>query len=145
MILGIGVDIIKTSRMQAAIERKGLKFIERFCTATEIESVLKRSAIEEALAQGSTIEEEYLKSDNWRLDSVAGLFASKEAFGKAMGTGISQGVNLREIEIVYDELGAPNYALHGDTLAVFKARGYSEAKLSISHDGGLAIAFCVIS
>lgn len=145
MVQGIGVDIIKISRMQAAIDRKGLKFVQRFCTATEIKSVLKQNAIEEYLVEGSTIEEEYLGSDNWKVDSVAGLFASKEAFGKAMGTGISQGVNLREIEIVYDELGAPSYVLHGDTLAEFKARGYSEAKISISHDGGLAIAFCVIS
>ena len=147
MVQGIGVDIIKTSRMQAAIERKGLKFVERFCTAAEIKSVLKQNVIEEPLAEGSIDEndKEYLDSANWRVDSVAGLFASKEAFGKAMGTGISQGVNLREIEIVYDELGAPSYVLHGDTLAEFKARGYSEAKISISHDGGLAIAFCVIS
>ena len=145
MVQGIGVDIINTSRMQAAIERKGLKFVERFCTDIEIASVLKKENIEESLAEGSTLEKEYLKADNWRVDSVAGFFASKEAFGKAMGTGISRGVNLREIEIRYDELGAPSYVLHGDTLKEFKARGYSAAKLSISHDGGLAIAFCVIS
>lgn len=147
MVQGIGVDIIKTSRMQAAIERKGLKFVERFCTAAEIKSVLKQNVIEESLAEGSSDEneEEYLDSANWRVDSVAGIFASKEAFGKAMGTGISQGVNLREIEIIYDDFGAPSYVLHGETLTTFKARGYSDAKLSISHDGGFAIAFCVIS
>lgn len=145
MVQGIGVDIINTSRMRAAIERKGLKFVERFCTDVEIASVLKKEIIKESLEEGSTIEEEYLEADNWRVDSVAGLFASKEAFGKAMGTGISRGVNLREIEIRYDELGAPSYVLHGDTLEEFKARGYTDAKLSISHDAGLAIAFCVIS
>lgn len=145
MVQGIGVDIIKTSRMRAAIERKGLKFVERFCTETEIASVLKKEIIEEALAEGSTLEEEYLEADNWRIDSVAGLFASKEAFGKAMGTGISRGVNLREIDIRYDELGAPRYVLHGNTMKEFTDRGYTDAKLSISHDGGLAIAFCVIS
>ena len=71
-------------------------------------------------------------------ESLAGLFAAKEAFSKAMGTGIC--FDLRDVEIIHGAQGEPIYALHGAPAA--KA-GNDRFLLSISHDGGFAGAVCL--
>lgn len=103
----IGVDIVKISRIEKIYEKYEEKFLQKIFNDSEIE---------------------ILKNKNFRIQSIAGFYATKEAVSKALGTGIGQ-TAFKDIEIFYK--GAVPYA---------KAKGYIY-NVSISHDGGMAIAF----
>ena len=75
--------------------------------------------------------------------SAAADFAAKEAFLKAAGTGLAAPFSLCEIEAVRLPSGAPNYRFSGKT-AEWVAAHHLTAKLSLSHDGGMALAFCTL-
>lgn len=70
---------------------------------------------------------------------LAGAFAAKEAFAKALGTGI-RGFSLCEVEVLHDALGAPYFALSGQAKALADALNL-EFALSITHTDTLAAAF----
>ena len=116
MCKGIGLDLCEISRMEHL--RMMTRFVERYFTPEEQAYVRDRG---KNAAQ-----------------TLAGLFAAKEAFGKAMGSGIR--FDLREVEIVHDEAGRPEYRLHG---AVKEMTAGERFSLSISHDGGVAAAVCL--
>ena len=78
-----------------------------------------------------------------RLASAAADFAAKEAFLKAAGTGLREPFSLCEIEAVRQENGAPAYRFSGQT-AVWVAQHRLRARLSLSHEGGMALAFCTL-
>lgn len=78
-----------------------------------------------------------------RLASAAANFAAKEAFLKAAGTGLNGPFALCEIEAIRLENGAPAYRFSGKTAEWVQARGLA-ARLSLSHEGGMALAFCVL-
>ena len=78
-----------------------------------------------------------------RLASAAADFAAKEAFLKAAGTGLREPFALREIEAVRLESGAPAYRFSGATARWVADHGLT-AHLSLSHDGGMALAFCIL-
>ena len=77
-----------------------------------------------------------------QVESAAADFAAKEAFLKAAGTGLS-GFALDEIQAVRRESGAPEYRFSGRAAEWMAQRGL-RAQLSLSHEGGLALAFCVL-
>ena len=77
------------------------------------------------------------------LASAAADFAAKEAFLKAAGTGLREPFSLREIEAVRLENGAPAYRFSGKTAEWVQAHRLT-ARLSLSHEGGMARAFCVL-
>ncbi|MCL2846938.1 MAG: holo-ACP synthase [Firmicutes bacterium] len=108
----IGIDIIETTRMKKLI---GTDRIARIFTVSECE---------------------YLKTKNWAPQSVAGIFCAKEAYFKALGTGIHHG-KLLDIEIIHDDMGAPSYNIKNATLK-------HNATLSISHTRTTAVAVCII-
>ena len=115
MIHGIGTDIVRVQRMRAALERHGERFALRILAASEVA--------------------------DWRAHRdpgrfLAKRFAAKEAFGKAMGVGLS-GWAMPEAAVTYGETGAPYFALSGEAEKL--AEGWQLA-LSLSHDGGCAIA-----
>ena len=76
-----------------------------------------------------------------RLESLAAAFAAKEAFGKALGTGI-RGFSLCEAEVLHKENGAPYLFLSGKAKAV-SDKIHAEFSLSLSHDGDYATAFVI--
>ena len=78
-----------------------------------------------------------------RLASAAADFAAKEAFLKAAGTGLREPFSLSEIEAVRQENGAPAYRFSGQT-AAWVAQHRLRARLSLSHEGGMALAFCTL-
>ena len=78
-----------------------------------------------------------------RLASAAANFAAKEAFLKAAGTGLREPFSLCEIEAVRQENGAPAYRFSGQT-AAWVAQHRLRARLSLSHEGGMALAFCTL-
>lgn len=70
---------------------------------------------------------------------MAGIFAAKEALGKALGTGLD--FDLREAEVVHDDAGRPAYQFSGKLKE--RMTGLI-SHLSISHDGGVAGAVCLL-
>ncbi len=70
---------------------------------------------------------------------LAGAFAAKEAFSKALGTGV-RGFSLCEVEVLHDALGAPYFALSGNAKALAEAQNLTFS-LSITHTDTLAAAF----
>ena len=78
-----------------------------------------------------------------RIASAAANFAAKEAFLKAAGTGLAGPFALAEIEAVRLPSGAPAYRFSGRTARWLAERGLS-ARLTLSHDGGVALAFCLL-
>lgn len=75
---------------------------------------------------------------------LAGRFAAKEAVAKAMGTGVwRRGISFTDIEILRDGQGRPTVSLSGQAKRIFTADGGRQISVSISHDGGYAVAFAV--
>jgi len=120
---GLGIDLCEISRIEAAIAKND-RFLERWYTQEEQEYIR---------ACGKT-----------GAQSAAAMFAAKEAFLKAVGTGIGRGIALTEIAVDHDELGAPQYMLTGAAAQKIGEMGAQRAWLSISHEGGMAAAVCVI-
>ena len=114
-----GVDIISVERVEKSLKS------QRF-----IDTVFAKS------------EQEFLFVDDNKIQSAAANFAGKEAFSKAIGTGIS-GFKLSEVAILRDEKGAPYIELSGDAKKVAEKLGFESFSISISHDMGMAIAFIV--
>ena len=121
MILGIGTDLCPVERIERAL--KNPRFAPRICTPWELERL------------------NALCPERQR-EHLAGLFASKEAVAKALGTGFS-GFGFSDIEITPDDRGKPCVALRGGARALLDGQNFS-VHLSVSHDGGMAAAFAVI-
>jgi holo-[acyl-carrier protein] synthase len=119
MIVGSGIDLVEIGRIQRSMDRYGQRFLNHVYTAAEQAYCLrKRKAAE----------------------SFAARFAAKEAGAKALGTGISHGVNWLEIEVAREPGGRPTLLFHGRA-AEFAARlGARRAALSITHTAEQAIA-----
>lgn len=112
----IGTDIIQIERIRQMNEKYAEKFQQRFLTDTEIDTTKK-------------------------VESLAGLWAAKEAIAKALGCGIGADLSFHDIIVYKDHKGAPHFKLTPKAQAFHKIKNTS---LSISHDGGFAIAIVVI-
>ncbi|MGW8169487.1 MAG: holo-ACP synthase [Sulfurovaceae bacterium] len=113
----IGTDIIAINRIEKALEKFGDTFKERFLCKDEIR-LAKKTA------------------------SIAGFWAAKEAISKAFGCGIGGELGFHDILISKNSKGAPYFKLSEKAALKFP---YTNSSLSISHDGGFAIAVVVIS
>ena len=122
MIVGIGTDLCRISRMEKALASPA--FFHRVFGPEE-QALLER------------------RTGAGRLATAAANFAAKEAFLKAAGTGLREPFSLREIEAVRQENGAPAYRFSGQT-AAWVAQHRLRARLSLSHEGGMALAFCTL-
>jgi len=116
-----GIDIVEISRMENMI-CKHERSLNRFFTAQELAYCFERGMA--------------------RASSLAGIFAAKEAFFKIMGTGFRRG-KWTDVEIIHDEWGAPIYNITGEYATWAAERFTAMPALSISHDGGYAIAMAV--
>lgn len=80
-----------------------------------------------------------------KAERYAARFAAKEAVGKALGTGLmAEGVGMKDIEVIKDEKGAPSVKLTGGALTHAEELGMSSISISLSHDAGIAGAYCVM-
>lgn len=123
MIVGSGIDLTEIGRVQKTVDRFGARFLDRVYTAAE---------------------QAYCLGKRKSAESLAARFAAKEAAAKALGTGISRGVNWLEIEVVREPGGRPSLRFHGRA-AEFAARmGVRHAALSLTHTADLAIASVVL-
>ena len=112
----IGIDIIKTARMEQFMERFGEKALLRFLTLEEISLVKNHK-------------------------TAAGFWAVKEAFSKALGLGIGKDCSFFDMKIYKSETGAPKLALSKKIVEKCKIESTS---LSITHDGEYAIAVVAV-
>jgi holo-[acyl-carrier protein] synthase len=120
VIIGIGIDSIEIDRVARAVRGRP-RLRTRLYTARE-------------LAQ--------LPSGDKAFSRMAALFAGKEAVLKALGTGLKEH-SWQQVEILHDELGAPGVHLHGQAASTAAARGIVAIHISLTHDQGRAMAFCV--
>lgn len=120
MIIGIGMDLCSIDRFSSMMGKES--FLKRFFSESEREYIAEKGA----------------SIDN----SIAGIYAAKEAFVKAIGTGIIN-VDLTAIEIIHTLQGQPQYNLSGWAADEVKKRGITSFYLSITHDSGMAGAVAV--
>jgi holo-[acyl-carrier protein] synthase len=123
MIIGIGVDTVEISRFRRFLDAGNSALIERIFTPDEQAYCLKKK---EAAA------------------SLAARFAAKEAFLKALGTGLRNGISWQEMEVLNQDNGKPDLQLYGTALELLKERGEIRIHLSLSHDGDHAVAMVVL-
>lgn len=122
MIHGIGADIVAVKRLQDMWDRHGDRALARLLAPQEI-------------ADFATA------PDKGRF--LAKRFAAKEAFGKALGTGIRPPAVLSAIAVTHDELGKPHLACCGQLQKMLENQGLV-AHLSISDEADYAIAYVIL-
>jgi holo-[acyl-carrier protein] synthase len=113
----IGIDITVISRIEKMIEKFGIKALNKFLSTKEINLVKTAS-------------------------SYAGFWAAKEAASKAIGTGIGKECHFHDIKITKSKSGQPQIKYKKNIRKKFKIK---QSSLSITHDGGFAIAVVVNS
>lgn len=123
MIHGIGTDIVEVSRIEDSLARFGKAFALRLLT-----------------------EQEWLAFEQSKTPArfLAKRFAAKEAFAKALGTGLRAPATLQNIAVAHDDLGKPVLDLSPELQAVLDSRGIRAMHLSISDEKALAVAFVVL-
>lgn len=118
MIFGIGVDIAKIPRFEKMLESPYQ--LGRLFTENELKYVFSRGVN--------------------ALQSLASNYAAKEAFFKALGTGLLLD-EIKSVELLHEEAGRPYFRFHGEILSKMQGK---TAHISISHDGEYALCYAVI-
>jgi holo-[acyl-carrier protein] synthase len=119
VIVGIGVDVVDLGRFASSLDRTPALRARLFGEA------------EQVLRDGSPR----------RVESLAARFAAKEALIKALGG--SAGVRWHDVVVESDPDGAPSLVLAGGARTLADSRGVTRLHLSLSHDGGVAVAYVV--
>ena len=123
MIFGIGVDIVDLERIKRAHQSLGNGFVEGVFTDEEIRN-------------SKVVLNIY--------PYLGARFAAKEAFVKALGTGISSGIKWTDIEIKRKEGQRPFFAISGKAAEIMKEKKIKNVHLSLSHEKSAAIAHVVM-
>ena len=116
----IGIDMTTVSRIEKSCQKPS--FLTHVFTKGELDAFYNR--------------------EKPKFASLAANFAAKEAFSKALGTGIRD-FSLNEVEILRDKLGAPYFNFYGKAVEIVAQGGYS-AQVSLSHEGDMAIAMVLL-
>ncbi len=111
-IIGTGIDIIETARVQQSVERFGDRFLRRCFSDQEIA---------------------YCQQMKLPALHLAARFAAKEAISKAFGTGIGRELGWRDMEILRRQNGAPYVLLHDQGINLAARLGVNEVLVSLSH------------
>jgi len=118
-IIGLGVDIVETSRIADLLGEYPERFLERCFTPGE---------------------QEDSKSPKRRSEHLAARFAAKEAALKALGTGWSKGIGWTDIEVIKDIAGKPSLNITGRAKEIASEQGITKWHLSLSHISTHAVA-----
>ena len=126
MIYGIGTDIVEISRIGQSIDKFGDQFINRIFTKDEQAAAQKRQ-------------------DQTRFYAMR--FAAKEACWKALSPGRDLGIGWLDLEVISNDEGQPMMRLHGKAaeFVADKTNHQGQCHLSLSDDGGMALAFVTLS
>lgn len=122
MIYGIGTDIVAVARMRSMWERHGERALEKLLAPQEMADFAAAA-------------------DKGRF--LAKRFAAKEAFSKALGTGVRPPATLTAIAVGHDELGKPRIDCHGQLEKLLKNENL-KAHLSISDEAEYAVAYVIL-
>ena len=123
MIFGIGTDIVEVARIEASIQQFGDDFAKRILAESELVSYLE-----------SHIKARFLSK----------RFAAKEAFSKALGTGLRAPATFQNIAVSHDDLGKPLLVLAPELQALLQSKNITQMHISISDEKNLAAAFVVL-
>ncbi len=123
MIFGIGTDIVEVARIEASIAQFGDDFAKRILAESEYTSY-----------QESNIKPRFL----------AKRFAAKEAFSKALGTGLRTPATFQNIAVSHDDLGKPILLLNPELQRFLNSKNITKTHISISDEKNLAVAFVVL-
>ncbi len=121
MILGVGIDLTEIKEIDESIHRDA--FVRKVFTPAEMQAV-----------------ERYRN----KAEHLAGKFAVKEAFMKAIGAGIRQEVWFTQIEVLSEESGKPQVQVGGEAGRRLEEIGAKQVHVSISHSGGMAVAVVIL-
>lgn len=122
MIVGVGIDHVDAGRIADLLERFGKRGERRLFTDGEFERCRDRPRPAECLAA---------------------RFAAKEAFVKALGTGL-KGMKWTDVEVQGSEGEPPRLVLHRGARAALEARGGTRAHVSLTHEAGSAMAVVIL-
>ena len=122
-VLGIGVDIVETGRIESSLARFGERFLARVFTDAE---------------------RAYCASMPFPARHYAARFAAKEAVSKAFGTGIGAKAGWRDLEVMRKESGEPYLVLHGSALEMAGRLGVMQSHISLSHTEHYAVANAIL-
>ena len=128
MIFGIGTDIVEVGRIEASIIQFGNDFAKRILAESELENY-----------ENLTIKDGHIKAR-----FLAKRFAAKEAFSKALGTGLRAPATFQNIAIGHDDLGKPLLILAAELQLFLLAKNIIQTHISISDEKNLAAAFVVL-
>ena len=123
MIYGIGTDIADCARVEKIYRKHGYHFVKNILTPKELALLDERSG---------------------KGEFIAGRWAAKEAFSKALGTGMCAECAFVEIEILPDERNCPKISLLAATAETAKKRGITRIHVSISHERDTAVGMVVL-
>jgi holo-[acyl-carrier protein] synthase len=121
MIVGIGIDVVHVRRLERWQKIPGL--LERYFHPEELAAALDKGS-------GAAL-------------SLAARFAAKEAFGKALGTGLT-GIVLKDIMVVNRHNGRPVIEVFGTALKALEKSGADRIHISLTHERDNAIAMIVL-
>ncbi|MGZ3523894.1 MAG: holo-ACP synthase, partial [Thermodesulfobacteriota bacterium] len=113
MIVGTGIDIVNIDRIERLMDRWGDPFLGRVFTEKEIMWCQRRARSPECFAT---------------------RFAAKEAFLKAIGSGLRNGIQWTDIEVENDPMGKPMFSFHRKAQEVYETLRIKKALLTLSHD-----------
>lgn len=125
MIFGIGIDLIEVARIERDLSDSDRPsgFVAKVFTPAEIG---------------------YCERFKDKALNYAARFAAKEAMLKAMGTGLREKFQLKEMEVVNDELGKPSLVVHGAVRQFLERNGIHSVHLTLSHVKETAAAFVIL-
>lgn len=123
MIVGIGVDIVETARIEKLKVKFGQRFEDRILTPAERLVYASRN-----------------HPDNY----LATRFAAKEAVAKALGTGIGKQLGFHSVQIDNDDSGKPVLRFLGDTVDLMAGRSINNAMISLSDERHYVVAMVVL-
>jgi holo-[acyl-carrier protein] synthase len=123
MIFGIGTDIVEVVRIEDSLARFGNAFAERILNEAEWQSYMQSNTPARFLAK---------------------RFAAKEAFAKALGTGLRGPATFQNIGVTHDDLGKPVLDIAPELQVLLDEKGIRYMHLSVSDEKNLAAAFVVL-
>jgi holo-[acyl-carrier protein] synthase len=122
-VYGVGIDLVRSVRVGAALNRWGERFARRVFTPVELAACAGRKQQDACLAI---------------------RFAAKEAFVKALGTGMRSPVVWSDIQVQNDDLGKPEISLSSRALEFCTSLGIRSWHLSLTDDGDYGAAVVVL-
>ncbi len=123
MIIGTGIDIVNIERIERMMDRWGDIFLNRVFTENEIEWCRQRNRPSECFAI---------------------RFAAKEAFLKAIGWGLRNGIQWKDIEVGNDLLGKPLFSFYRKAKEFIETHQVLRTLLTLSHDRPYAVAHVIL-